>query len=82
MQRIGLGIFIGIGLASLTRAVRPIAKGALKLGLIGADALKNAFAEGKETLSDLLAEVKQEIAQGTRAGATRRGNEPGSQPRS
>jgi hypothetical protein len=63
MEGIGLGILIGIGITSMTRTVRPIAKGALKFGLVAAAAVRNAFYEGRETFADLLAEVKHELAQ-------------------
>jgi hypothetical protein len=69
MEGIGLGILIGIGLTSFKRVYRPMAKGALKLGLTTADAVKDAVHEGRETLADLLAEVKLELAEEPRPAA-------------
>ncbi len=63
MEGIGLGIIIGLGLAGLTRITRPTAKRALKLGFIAVEKVKGALGEGKERLSDLLAEVREEMAQ-------------------
>ncbi|XXX79087.1 hypothetical protein WMF30_09965 [Sorangium sp. So ce134] len=69
MERLGLGIIIGVGLASLTRITRPTVKKAMRLGFAAADALRSALGEGKERLADLVAEVKEEMArQEQRAG--------------
>ncbi|MGK4006972.1 hypothetical protein WMF31_30400 [Sorangium sp. So ce1036] len=62
MERIGLGIIIGVGLASLARITRPTAKKALKLGLTAIEAVKGALGEGRERVADLVAEVKDEMA--------------------
>ncbi|WP_437999923.1 hypothetical protein WMF26_08575 [Sorangium sp. So ce185] len=70
MERLGLGIIIGVGLASLTRITRPTVKRALRFGFVAADALKSALGEGRERLGDLIAEVREEMArQEQRAGA-------------
>ncbi len=69
MERLGLGIIIGVGLASLTRITRPTVKRAMRLGFVAAAAVKGALGEGKERLADLLAEVREEMArQEQRAG--------------
>jgi hypothetical protein len=67
MEELVLGVFIGIGLAALKRVARPVAKGVIKIGLTTADAAKEAIEEGGESLSDLVAEVKQEVAAARRA---------------
>ncbi|WP_437837197.1 hypothetical protein [Sorangium sp. So ce1153] len=62
MVRLGLGIIIGVGLASLTRITRPTVKRAMKLGFVALEALKSALGEGRERLADLTAEVREEMA--------------------
>ncbi|WP_437678689.1 hypothetical protein [Sorangium sp. So ce131] len=71
MERLGLGIIIGIGLASLTRITRPAAKRALKLGFVAARAVRLALGERKEQLADLVAEVREEMARDERGAAGR-----------
>ncbi|WP_437487489.1 hypothetical protein WME75_06950 [Sorangium sp. So ce1014] len=69
MERLGLGIIIGVGLASLTRITRPMVKRALRAGFVAAGAIRGALGEGSERLADLLAEVREEMArQEQRAG--------------
>lgn len=62
MEHLGLGIIIGMGLASLTRITRPTVKRAMKLGFVAVDAIRGALGEGRERLADLVAEVKEEVA--------------------
>ncbi|KYF73797.1 hypothetical protein BE11_46175 [Sorangium cellulosum] len=62
MERLGLGIIIGVGLASLTRITRPTVKRAMRLGFVAFEAVKGALGEGRERLADLVAEVKDEMA--------------------
>ncbi|WP_437744725.1 hypothetical protein WME73_07080 [Sorangium sp. So ce302] len=70
MERLGLGIIIGIGLTSLTRITRPTVKRAMKLGFVAVDAIRGALGEGRERLADLVAEVREEMArQEQRAGS-------------
>ncbi|WP_437969285.1 hypothetical protein WMF04_08290 [Sorangium sp. So ce260] len=70
MERLGLGIIIGVGLASLTRITRPTVKRALRLGFVAAGAVRGALGEGRERLADLIAEVRDEMArQEQRAGS-------------
>lgn len=83
MERLGLGIIIGVGLASLTRITRPTVKRAMRLGFVAVNAVKGALGEGRERLADLVAEVREEMArQEQRAGtgvvhaSTRDGMEP------
>jgi hypothetical protein len=74
MEGIGLGIIIGIGLASLTRITRPAVKEALKVGLITLERVKSALGEGRERLADLVAEAREEISREPRA-AERNGSD-------
>lgn len=67
MEGIGLGIIIGIGLASLTRITRPAVKEALKVGLVTLERVKGVLGEGRERLADLLAEAREEISRDPRA---------------
>ncbi|WP_437637349.1 hypothetical protein [Sorangium sp. So ce854] len=69
MERLGLGIIIGVGLASLTRITRPTVKRAMKLGLVAVEAIKGALGEGRERLADLVAEVREEMARQEQGGA-------------
>jgi hypothetical protein len=70
MERLGLGIIIGMGLASLTRITRPTVKRAMTLGFVAVDAVRGALGEGRERLADLVAEVREEMArQEQRAGS-------------
>ncbi|KYF59388.1 hypothetical protein BE08_40380 [Sorangium cellulosum] len=68
MERLGLGIIIGVGLASLTRITRPTVKRAMKLGLVAVEAIKGALGEGRERLADLVAEVREEMARQEQGG--------------
>ncbi|WP_437735568.1 hypothetical protein [Sorangium sp. So ce1335] len=68
MERLGLGIIIGVGLASLTRITRPTVKRAMKLGLVAFGALKGALGEGRERFADLVAEVREEMARQQQGG--------------
>ncbi|WP_437782543.1 hypothetical protein [Sorangium sp. So ce1097] len=68
MERLGLGIIIGVGLASLTRITRPTVKRAMKLGLVATEAIKGALGEGWERLADLVAEVREEMARQEQGG--------------
>lgn len=64
MEGIGFGILIGLGLAVLGRRVgRPTVKSTIKAGLIASEAAMDAIHEGKEALSDLVAEARHEAAQ-------------------
>ncbi|WP_437591453.1 hypothetical protein [Sorangium sp. So ce1000] len=70
MERLGFGIIIGMGLASLTRITRPTVKRAMRLGFVAVDSIKGALGEGMEKLTDLIAEVREEMArQEQRAGS-------------
>jgi hypothetical protein len=61
MEAIGLGILIGIGLAVFGRkAARPMLKGTIKAGLVASEAAMEALQEGKEVLSDVVAEARHE----------------------
>ncbi|KYF73752.1 hypothetical protein [Sorangium cellulosum] len=62
MERLGLGIIIGVGLASLTRITRPTVKRAMRLGFVAFESVKSALGEGRERLADLVAEVRDEMA--------------------
>ena len=63
-----LGAFVGVGIAktasdllpAMGAALRPIAKELIRGGLVLADSVHELVAEGKEHLSDLLAEVEHE----------------------
>lgn len=68
MERLGLGIIIGVGLASLTRVTRPTVKRAMRVGLAAMEAIKGAFGEGRERLADLVAEVREEMARQEQGG--------------
>ena len=62
-MEIGIGILIGIGLAIIGRkGARPAIKGTIKAGILAQEAMEDAFHEGKEVISDLVAEAKQESA--------------------
>ncbi|AUX20728.1 hypothetical protein SOCEGT47_012010 [Sorangium cellulosum] len=76
MERIGLGIIIGVGLASLARITRPTAKKALKLGFAAIEAVKGALGEGRERVADLVAEVKDEMAREPEGAGVRARVEP------
>ena len=65
-MEIGLGIVIGLGLAVLGKGYRPVLKSVIKIGMIAAERVKEAAHEGEEVISDLVAEVRQEVAE-TRA---------------
>ena len=64
------GLAIGIGAAivaplvipALSKTVRPLAKAAIKGGLVLWETGKEKLAEGYELVDDLLAEAKTEIA--------------------
>ncbi|WP_438018698.1 hypothetical protein WMF18_06300 [Sorangium sp. So ce315] len=68
MERLGLGIIIGVGLASLTRITRPTVKRAMRLGLVAVESIKVALGEGMERLADLVAEVREEMARQEQGG--------------
>jgi hypothetical protein len=61
-MEIGIGILIGLGLAVLGKAYRPALKGAIKLGMVTSERVKEAAHEGEEVISDLVAEARQEVA--------------------
>lgn len=58
-----IGILIGIGLAVVgKRVARPALKGTIKVGLVASEAAMEAIHEGKEVLSDVVAEARHETA--------------------
>jgi hypothetical protein len=75
--RIGTSIAIGAGAVLLAPVVipvigsvlRPLAKAAIKGSLLAYEGVKITLAETKETIEDLAAEAKSEIAQKQRGGA-------------
>jgi hypothetical protein len=70
MEEIGLGILIGVGLAYLGRkVVRPALRSTIKAGLIASEAARDALYEGKEVLSDVVAEARHEWMSARRAAA-------------
>jgi hypothetical protein len=76
MEGIALGIFIGIGFTVFGKKLyRPAVKGTIKAGLAASEAVEEAIHEGKEVLSDLVAEAKQESA-AARSVAAARPEEP------
>lgn len=75
MGEIILGIFIGAGLFAAGKKVyRPALKEGIKLGINATEAMKHAVHEGRENLTDLVAEAKQE------AEADRRATRPDPDP--
>jgi len=77
MGEIILGIFIGAGLLAAGKKIsRPALKEGIKLGINATEAVKNAVHEGRESLTDLVAEAKQE------AEADRRATRPDPDPSS
>jgi hypothetical protein len=71
MGEIVLGILIGAGLVTVgKRAYRPALKEGIKLGILATDAVKEAVHEGREKLTDLVAEAKQEAEESKRAAQT------------
>jgi len=63
MGEIGIGILIGLGLAIFGRkGAKPIIKGTIKAGIIASETMEDAYHEGKEVITDLVAEAKQESA--------------------
>jgi hypothetical protein len=71
------GLIAGAGLAALfgpalrpgvARWVRPAAKAAIRGGIVVYEAARARIEEGRETLSDLTAEVQAEFAAERRAG--------------
>lgn len=75
MGEIILGILIGAGLVAAGKKVyRPALKEGIKLGINASEAVKSAVHEGRENLTDLVAEAKQE------AEADRRATRPDPDP--
>jgi Protein of unknown function (DUF5132) len=74
------GILVGIGVAlaapillpAAATGVRPLAKVLIKGALVMADSVKEVVAEAGEQLTDLVAEVQAERANGGAAGETAR----------
>ena len=79
MGEVILGILIGAGLVAAGKVYRPALKEGIKLGINATEAVKTAVHEGRENLSDLVAEAKQEAEADRRA--TRPEPDP-SKPRS
>lgn len=84
MEGIGLGILIGVGLALLgKRAGRPVVKSSIKAGIIASERAMDALHEGKEALSDLVAEARHEAtlerSAAEQAAASPKPDEPGGQ---
>lgn len=82
----GGGLLIGVGAAlaapvilpAAGAVVRPVAKGLIWGALVAGDKLKELFAETREQMNDLVAEVRAEYSDGTTAmpvnsGDTRKG---------
>ena len=68
MKELILGILLGGGAVAIGKKVyRPAIKEAIKLGLAASVAAKNAFHEGREQISDLVAEARQEAEADRRA---------------
>lgn len=74
MGEIILGILIGAGLVAVGKVYRPALKEGIKLGINASEAVKSAVHEGRENLTDLVAEAKQE------AEADRRATRPDPDP--
>lgn len=84
MEGIGIGILIGLGFAVLgRRAGRPVIKSSIKAGLVASERAMDAIHEGKEALSDLVAEARHEAAlersAAAQAAASSKPDEPGGQ---
>lgn len=57
-----MGLLLGAGLATMGKKVyRPALKGAIKAGITASEALQDAVHEGREQLSDLVAEARHEV---------------------
>ncbi len=77
------GLAIGIGASVLVPAIipvlaniaKPVAKAALKGGLVLYEKGMETFAETKEVVEDLLAEAKAELAEAKEKGAEMQGPE-------
>lgn len=77
MGEIILGILIGAGLVTVGKKVyRPALKDVIKVGINATEAVKEAVHEGREKLTDLVAEAKQE-AQADRRAARPEPEAPG-----
>ena len=63
MEGLAIGVLIGIGLAVFGRKLaRPALKGTIKAGFVASEAAMEAIHEGKEMLSDVVAEARHESA--------------------
>ena len=77
----GGGVLIGVGAAlaapvilpATAAVVKPLAKGLIWGYLAATDRLKEAVAETREQMNDLVAEVKAEYADGAGVTASRKG---------
>jgi hypothetical protein len=75
--KFGTSVAIGAGVVLLAPVVipilgsimKPLAKAAIKGGILAYEGMKVTLAETKETLEDLAAEAKAEISQDRAAGA-------------
>lgn len=68
MGEVILGMFIGAGLLAVGRKVyKPALKDVIKLGIATSEKVKEAVHEGRENLSDMVAEAKQEAQADRRA---------------
>ena len=80
----GGGVLIGIGAAlaapiivpAAGAVVRPLAKGLIWGFLAATDKLKEAVAETREQMNDLVAETKAEYADGNSVGSGRKSGRP------
>jgi hypothetical protein len=76
-RNILVGIAVGLGVAALIKEVapafkgagRPLAKAAIKSGIIALDKSREAAAHVRETYEDLVAEVRSEMEEEARARA-------------
>lgn len=87
-RNILLGIAVGLGAAALIKGVgpafkgagRPLAKAAIKSGIIVLDKSREAAAHVRETYEDLVAEVRSEMEEDARARAAMPGSLAPPQP--